>query len=810
MALQNIALCEWGQGKLTAALPRFDRAIELMNARADPDLYLLTLNSSALAHYAAGKFDKSLQLHTRARDFAKQVQNPTFHGRSLMGLGITYYAIGDHRLAAQMLRSALDVLSSELDSRGHTTTLRSLAIIAHREGRYSEAVSYNLEALKSSASTAARAQVKIRLASDYLALGDFSSARKELEPVEREPPNNSPLIRADAKLELARLLRAGRDVKAAEKLLIDALADFQSMQSVAGEFDARVELARIQSETNREGMAILTLRDALKLSDEIATQTGNPEYRASVSESLRPAQELMVDLMYARFADASKSGDDRSAREIAGESLAFADATRARIFGQVLAQRFRREGPALAHLLTNREVLLRDLADRRFYLSTREDRRGPDDPVAKALRDDIAGLRARLGVTNTEIANLSAGPDVTPAKWSLTLGRPPGRLLVHYWLGAKNAYVWTVSSTKTTWIKLDDSDAIGPLARKAHESLKRVAVTGRDSAAERAERQRTLENLHELLVRPLNLTSDVHEIVIAADGPLHVVPFAALRGSGDRDPYLVQQASVAFVPALRFAATATGTAVYGRRTSRALVVNDPVYSATDNRISQPSPSLVAQSSDLSSPLWRSVTDLDRLTRLTSSAKEGAEIRRELSSKYGASSVDVLEGLDATRDAFLRRNLASYRFIHIASHGVIDTEIPQLSALILGKFGRTGAVRNQQVWVDDLLTQSFDAELVILSACDTSLGPEFSGEGPIGLRYAVLARGATSVVSSLWPVSDEITAILMTDVYGEMTNNAKAPEEAVAIAMRKLLLKRPELDPFLWSQYVVHQATRRTH
>ena len=187
LALQNLALCDWGQGRMSAALPQFKKALALIEANADPDLYLLTLNSGALAHYAAGKFDESLRLHTRALTYADEVQNDYYHGRSLMGLGITYYAIGDRRLAAQFLRSALDILTASLDGRGRITTLRSLAIVEHDEKRYAEAAKYNLEALKSGVASSARARIKVRLAADYAALGKVQLAKAELESLIGDP-----------------------------------------------------------------------------------------------------------------------------------------------------------------------------------------------------------------------------------------------------------------------------------------------------------------------------------------------------------------------------------------------------------------------------------------------------------------------------------------------------------------------------------------------------------------------------------------------------------------------------------------------
>jgi CHAT domain-containing protein len=172
---------------------------------------------------------------------------------------------------------------------------------------------------------------------------------------------------------------------------------------------------------------------------------------------------------------------------------------------------------------------------------------------------------------------------------------------------------------------------------------------------------------------------------------------------------------------------------------------------------------------------------------------------------GLRRVDLLEGFDATRANVLAQNLTPYRFIHIASHGFIDSEIPQLSALILGAWDRNGRVADQYVRAGDLLARTFDAEVVVLSACDTALGRQVAGEGLVGLRYAALARGARSVVASLWPVSDAIAADLMTDMYRYITVEGYPVATALGAAIRTALARTPALDPALWGPFAVYVA-----
>src|SRR5205085_5143632 len=115
-----------------------------------------------------------------------------------------------------------------------------------------------------------------------------------------------------------------------------------------------------------------------------------------------------------------------------------------------------------------------------------------------------------------------------------------------------------------------------------------------------------------------------------------------------------------------------------------------------------------------------------------------------------------------------------RYLHFATHGVLDDQRPMQSALLLARDrlpdplrqaldgkescdGRLTAERILRGW-------KLDADLVTLSACDTGLGRFSGGEGYLGFSQALFVAGARSLVLSLWPVEDAATALLMTRFY----------------------------------------------
>jgi CHAT domain-containing protein len=804
VALGNIALCEWGLGRLTAALPRFDLALSLMPAQPYADLYLATLYNSGIAHYAAGRFDDSLKLHSQALDLATGLQMDRARGRSYYGMGVTYYAIGDRDLAARFLRSALEILTSDVDARVRVSALRALAGIESETGEFAQASAHNSEALRLATPPSARSRILLRLAADYAAQGQTATAMGMLTPLVSFAPNGDALVQAMARAARAKLLRAAGELDAARRDAEAAIAALRSFEAVTEEFGARVELARIERDAGDEEKALAALTRALGLTEEITSQTANPEFRASIAQSVRPALDLKIELLWRRYERLASDPRPGAARSVALESLRAADDSRALAFDQLRAQRLDNGAdPKIAELQRSIGALYKDIAERRFQLAAREDRAGPNNDAARILREDIARLRAQIGVANAELAGRAA-PRARRATAThasgidSVLASPANAAFVEYWVGSGNTYAWAISRGQLTWYRLAPSDQVERVARNLHEAMRAYAT------APARNRLDLSAELYRLAVAPLMpVLSGASKLTIVPDGPLHYVPFLALRDASATDkPYLAQNFGIAFAPALRLMSprVAPRPAAWGQ--SRMLLVADPVYGADDPRLQRTVRTRADEASRLNDILrMRGGVDPAKLERLVSSARESERIR----ALPGLGPVDLLEGFDATRASVLAHDLAGYRFIHIASHGIIDSEIPQLSALILGAWDRNGRVTDQYVRAGDFMARTFDAEVVVLSACDTALGREFSGEGLVGLRYAALARGARSVVGSLWPVSDAIAADLMTDMYRNITADGQPVEVALSVAIRSALVRTPSLDPALWGPFAVYVA-----
>jgi tetratricopeptide (TPR) repeat protein len=147
-------------------------------------------------------------------------------------------------------------------------------------------------------------------------------------------------------------------------------------------------------------------------------------------------------------------------------------------------------------------------------------------------------------------------------------------------------------------------------------------------------------------------------------------------------------------------------------------------------------------------------------------------RREvlaISALFPRGAVTTLLGARATEAEVGRLagsgELASYRYLHFATHGSVYPNVAMSSALILGPSDGTETASDGRITAEQILsTWTLDADLVVLSACETGVGKRAGGEGYLGFAQALFIKGARSLVLSEWPVSDAATSLLMVRFY----------------------------------------------
>jgi CHAT domain-containing protein len=157
---------------------------------------------------------------------------------------------------------------------------------------------------------------------------------------------------------------------------------------------------------------------------------------------------------------------------------------------------------------------------------------------------------------------------------------------------------------------------------------------------------------------------------------------------------------------------------------------------------------------------------------------------------------------ASRSVATSGELSNYRIIHFATHGLLNSDHPELSGLVLSLVDEAGRPQDGFLRMHEIYNLKLPADLVVLSACQTALGKEIKGEGLIGLTRGFMYAGARRVVASLWQVDDLATAKLMQRFYQGMLKDGLTPSAALRVAQLELAKQKRWASPYFWAAFVI--------
>jgi len=155
------------------------------------------------------------------------------------------------------------------------------------------------------------------------------------------------------------------------------------------------------------------------------------------------------------------------------------------------------------------------------------------------------------------------------------------------------------------------------------------------------------------------------------------------------------------------------------------------------------------------------------------------------------------GEDVTKTR-LRIEARKARILHLATHGYLLSDNPEGSYLLLAGEGADGKLGFHDI---KLLPLS-ETDVAVLSACETAMGVSGEGSEIVGLAYQFELRGASTVVASLWKVSDASTQALMLEFYQELGSGEVTKAEALRRSQLKLLEDEATSHPFHWAPFIL--------
>ena len=174
--------------------------------------------------------------------------------------------------------------------------------------------------------------------------------------------------------------------------------------------------------------------------------------------------------------------------------------------------------------------------------------------------------------------------------------------------------------------------------------------------------------------------------------------------------------------------------------------------------------------------------------------------RALPALYGPERSVVYLGDEATEDRF-KAEAPRHRIVHVASHGLFEEASPLYSSVILTP-GRDASTEDGLLEAWEILDLELDADVVILSACETGRGRIASGEGIVGTSWALLAAGARAAVVSQWKVDAASTTALMTALHRRLARGETGTAVHLRSATLEVMTNPRYAHPFYWAPFVL--------
>jgi CHAT domain-containing protein/tetratricopeptide (TPR) repeat protein len=264
-------------------------------------------------------------------------------------------------------------------------------------------------------------------------------------------------------------------------------------------------------------------------------------------------------------------------------------------------------------------------------------------------------------------------------------------------------------------------------------------------------------DLNASLLGPLeSQLAGYRRLAIVPDGPLVYLPFEALltgRLASGGPEYLIDRFEIVYLPSAEFLRRPTGSS--SRRVDRTL----------------------------------------RILAVENAVSAGEQEIAAMRAAWPASAITTLVGAQATETS-VREAAHSHAILHLAAHGIADGRDPLASHLKL----RPDGANDGYLHVNEIAAEGFRGRLVVLSGCETLVGPDYRGEGLMGLARAFLAGGSAAVIASRWPVGPA-TAELMGGFYRRL---ARGEDLATALRNAQLDLRRNprRAHPFHWAGFVL--------
>lgn len=710
-----------------------------------------------------GEYGRAFSTLSKAHQVSRSSGDQSIRADIMSNQAALFLEQEDYAAAQKYLKASLAIYKSFGNTREEARVLLNLATIEQRQGLPDDALHLFQQSLQRAQTTnlmdvqiAAGEGVGVALT----AKGDFPNGLNTIKQ------SLALARRANAKTREVELLwraaqtyYAMQDYRESAAVAEQALALARSFQLPKLTYLSAAALGEAYAADGKFDLAIATLKEAVSLIEELRDHaTGRQESRQLFFENKLAPYHKLVELL-------TKQGKTF-------EALLYAE----RAKGRLLLESVRRNTRDLQSVLTPAEkVELKRLHDRTLAVSQRIQSTSDNAPTSElnkeldAAKSEFASFEKEVVAAHPELL-LRAGPAQPLTDASLnSLVRTDAIVYLEYVSAGNHIGIFTLKRNRVTqgyelkYVRLP-IDAV-ELRRKVNEF--------RSAVAERSPVYAPLgRELYRLLIEPVAVElQNISTICIIPDEFLWTLPFQALTTT--KGNYFIQEYALYYAPSVSVL--------------NELSLRRPQQSSKDSLIAFGNPIIERKHNEDLHPIPETKTEV---------AAVAAAVETRMKR--------VLVGREADEKTF--KTLApQYATIHLATHGVLDNREPLNSYLLLTKTD-DGTEDEGLLQAREIIDMHLDADLAVLSACETGNGRISPGEGVIGMSWAFLVAGARSVVVSQWRVNSASTSQLMKNFYQALARqkDLRNPNKSEALrdASLHLLKDRRYRHPFYWAGFVL--------
>jgi CHAT domain-containing protein len=848
-ALCNLAEVTYSRGDLLKARGQFVGALKVLQSNRQIEAHIHLF----IGYISGGSGDPKnagSEIAT-ALEMFRAIKNRRGEGLGLTASGLFHSLTRDEDRATSLHQEAIEIFRTIGDRHSEAIATTALGQSSENISQYELALSYYKKALEIFQNRGAQDLTPVamcKVASTYRLMRDFDQSLKYYDRCLSLSRSVKKLrTEANALNEVATIYALqGRTVLAVQQYerirkFYEAIGDLQGQAASLnthgdyllqiGQKENAVEayskalslirragdngilistlysLAHAHRELGHFAEALSLIDQSLNIIETLRSNVGSPDFRATYFSGVRKHYELCIAVL--RKLDEQQPGKGYGER-----ALLVSEKARARSLIDLLTESradLRQEAsPALLARERELEEALTLLSQYEMDLSWRKaDAHEAADVAERKLqtRAEYQEVQAKLRDRNSHAISLARFVPLDLKQIQAQL--PEGTMLLEYFLGDERSYLWTVTSNSFQAYELPARSVIEPMASDLYKAV--IARQGFNGGND-SEYQKNIEtsdkvyaekarSLSELLLGQVADQLGTKRLVIVTEGSLQVIPFDALPepGVNRSDARLVTAHEIVLEPSISTLIAIRSEKSRSPVTSRTVaVLADPVFGVGDERVQNQSTSPIVVASAINSSPLRGPDGSAGPARLSHASEEADAILA--SAPLGTTL--IAKGFDASREMAMSPEVSQYQIVHFATHGFLDSEHPELSGIVLTMVDRNGGKKNGLMPLHDIYNLNLSAELAVLSACQTALGKDVSGEGLVGLTHSFMSAGSKSVVASLWKVDDRATAVLMGEFYDAMLKRGMTPAAALRSAKLKMM-RDPNWDaPYYWAGFVL--------